>query len=268
MLLYHGTSAAFLDEIKQKGILPRRISKGRDNWKHTVSSNKDAVYLTTAYAWHFASHASNDKKGLILEIDRDLLPDYFRLCPDEDFLEQATRKQVGPNFAPLDWSMKKRTLYYRKNAISNPLMADKSLEHMGTAAYYGTIPWSAVTRYAVVDWQKNKWAWFRASDSMVSMMNYRILQDRHKAFTRWFFNDPVTAHELSGEGEYQYDKLDDDIRKFVEQQEERMKQLEAAMADRTGIEVVDLRKQLGNHVSVKDVIAFEKADPAKAGCTC
>lgn len=202
--LYHGTSAAILPKLKAQGIAPRAITKARDNWKHTVTSNKDAVYLTTSYPWHFASHASKGKEsGLILEIDRTLLLPW-KLCPDEDFLEQATRKipptPDRPHFAPIEWDMKKRTRHYRtKVAPFNPQDAAISLREMGTASYYGEIPWSAVTRYVIIDWPKTDLEIrVRCMDSQVSIENHRILQDRHKAFTKWFFNDPVTSAEVTG----------------------------------------------------------------------
>lgn len=235
--LYHGTSAKFLPQIQREGILPRAKSKGKDNWKHTVSSNKDAVYLTTAYPWHFAAAASEEKVGLILEIDRDaLLP--WLLAPDEDFLEQGSRK-VEPSpgnkgIAPINWSMKKRTLFYRKVAKFNPNLADVSLDNMGTAAYYGMIPWKAVTRYVLIDWNKLDLSLrLNAIDSMVSIINYRILSKRHKAFTQWFFGDPVEASELTGYNDVA--TSNDETTEFLQRQNNAMAE---AMKKRDGLKVV------------------------------
>lgn len=202
MKLYHGTAASLLPKIQKEGLLPRAMSKGKDNWKHTVTSNKDAVYLTNAYAFHFASHASDDKQGLVLEIDRDkLLP--WLLAPDEDFMEQCSRgvepSPERPHFAPTNWDMKKRTRHYRKIARFNPNLADASLEAMGTAAYYGPIPWSTVTRYVLIDWKAiDVSMYMHACDTMVSAINFRILKERHFALTRWFFGDPVKVEDLTG----------------------------------------------------------------------
>lgn len=230
MKLYHGSHANALSKIKVNGIQPRALSKGRNNWDHTVTSNRNAVYLTDAYPWHFAHAAARDKEhGLILEIDRDrLLP--WQLCPDEDFMEQATRKIEQPNFAPTDWSMKKRTLHYRKIAQYNASLADVSLEHMGTAAYYGTISWSAVTRYVLIDWNKlSPTLFMMAVDSMVSIMNYRVLQHRHRAFTRWFFEEDVAADDLIG--------LGPDV--TLPYMKERNEHFAKAIANREGLTVVD-----------------------------
>jgi len=241
MKLYHGTNASCLKAIQTEGILPRAKSKAKGHWGHTVSSNRNAVYLTTAYAWHFAASAcEKNDKGLILEIDRDsLLP--WCLCPDEDFMEQATRRlppsKENPNFAPVEWPMKKRTLHYRGIAENNANLANQSLEHLGTCAYYGAIPWHAVTRYVVIDWDKlNTSMRIRAIDSSVSLMNFKILKDRHHAFTRWFFNDPVEVGELTGNDMWRKaESVSDNSMKMFDEQDARMIEV---MANRAGLEVV------------------------------
>jgi hypothetical protein len=129
--LYHGTSAALIPRLEREGLLPRTHSKNKGNWGHTVPSNPKAVYLTDAYAWHFAAASSKDT-GLILEIDKSKLKPW-KLAPDEDFLEQVSRK-IGPpehpHLAPTDWSMKKRTLFYRKTAIRDfAHLTEESLSH-------------------------------------------------------------------------------------------------------------------------------------------
>jgi hypothetical protein len=246
-LLYHGTAAACLEGIKREGILPRAKSKTKGNWAHTVISNRDAVYVTTAYPWHFAACASDEKKdGLILEINRErLLP--WKLCPDEDFMEQATRRQGPPDypgFAPTDWPTKKRTEFYRKIARYNPAsdsnnLADKSLNSLGTAAYYDTIPWRAVTRYVSIDWAKMHMRLrIQAVDSMVNTLNYRILKDRHAAFIRWFFGDPVDPEEMDTWGAGM--ELPPDMKAI---RERSLAQVREALANREGLTVVDLRER-------------------------
>lgn len=243
MMLYHGTALVNLQRIQREGIAPRAISKAKDNWKHTVTSNKDAVYLTTSYPLHFAYNVAielSDKRGLIFEIPRHaLLP--WLLCPDEDFLEQTTRKvgpEERPNHAPTDWPMKKRTRFYRKLAKYNPKLVDASLNYMGTAAYYGVIPWKAVTRYAIVDWEKMPRHWYWAgTDTMVSVINHQILATRHKALIKWLFGDPVTVEESDSwlEGLDQVKDLDDHMRKM---KQERYAQVSAAVKSRDGVSVV------------------------------
>lgn len=190
MKLYHGTSAQFLPSIQAQGIRPR--GRGRGNWQHTVTSNPRAVYLTTAYPWHFAAVASKEsRKGLILEVDAGRL-NPARCCPDEDVLEQAMR---GKDDVP--GNLKQRTLYYRRIAPFNPQHFETSLKHMGTACYYGTVPWDYVTRWAELDWKKmNPQWWLRAVDSSVSLLSYRYLKHYHEGFTRWIFGEEVPADTL------------------------------------------------------------------------
>ena len=113
MLLYHGTSEKAWNSIKKSGIRPRGLSK-KSNWKHSIESNPDTVYLTDTYPLHFAMSAirqTGDKidRVAIIEVDTDLLPG--KLVPDEDALEQASRHQNDG--LPETWTMVQRTRYYR-----------------------------------------------------------------------------------------------------------------------------------------------------------
>lgn len=246
--LYHGGSAQIIDCVMQEGLQPRSKTKAKDNWKHTVTSNKDAVYLTTAYPWHFAACATGpNEKGVIFEVSKELLPPW-KLCPDEDFMEQASRaldpSPEQPHLAQRGWSMKKRTIHYRKIARHNPHLAKESLHYMGTCAFYGVIPVSAITRYVIIDWSKlDPSMRLRAVDSMVSCTNYRILADRHRAFVRWFFNDPVTAQELDGQFALQYPDVivDDAVRQVLEYKAARLEYLNDVISKRNGLEIVNLK---------------------------
>jgi hypothetical protein len=235
-MLYHGTAARHLERIEREGLCPRAQTRVASNWKHTVPSNPRAVYLTDAYPFHFAYCASGNShdKGLILEIDRGNLPPWL-LCPDEDALEQGTRR-VPPTeangTAPIEWSMLKRTRFYRKIAPFNSKLADASLEIMGTAAYYGCIPFQWVRRYVIIDWkQLDPSIYFSACDTMVSTINYRILASRHKALIRWFFNDPVEPIELTAFADWPAIDMPPEVSKQLEHTKQ-------AMSNRTGLTVV------------------------------
>lgn len=192
MRLYHGTTSRFLPAIMQKGLLPR--GRRRGNWSHTIESNPRAVYLTSAYPWHFAACSTKKTEpGLILEIDSEQL-DRHRCCPDEDFLEQATR---GRDVGDIGDDMKERTAYYRNVMRWNPEHFKTSLEYMGTATYFGPIPWRAVTQWAEIDLMKMNPHWrLRCVDSSVSILSYRYLKSFHEGFTRWLFGYPVPVEEL------------------------------------------------------------------------
>lgn len=245
--LYHGTAAKYLGRIQAEGLQPRAKTKVKGNWTHSVDSNRKAIYLTDAYAWHFAAAASDQEKGLIVELDKTLLLPWL-LCPDEDWLEQGSRRvgptKENPTLAPTDWDMKRRTKHYRKIAEFNPKLAPASLEGIGTAAYYGRIPWSAVTRYVTIDWKKlDSSLYMQAVDSMVSILNYQILAERHRALTKWFFGDPVTAAEVAGNQHWlegmERKPENEKVFKTMEAQNERWAE---AMQKRDGLTVVNVKE--------------------------
>lgn len=186
MKLYHGTSERHLASIAKEGIRPR--GKRRGNWSHSVESSTQCVYLTDAYALHFAQAAiSNNDDAAIIEIETDVL-NPFKLVPDEDFLEQATRKS-GP--APSDRPMKFRTRWYRKRLDDFADHWRESVQHMGTCAYMGTIEPEAITRIAVVDRATRYLLFKHGHDPMVSLINYSLKGPAYRNFVRWIFNEPL-----------------------------------------------------------------------------
>ena len=242
--LYHGTAAKNLDAIRANGIQPRGKLKSKGNWTHSVISNPKAVYLTDAYPGHFAFNSVDGYRkdadpGLILEVNRDLLSP-FKLCPDEDSLEQGTRGVEKEGYADPKWDMKKRTMFYRRIAEFNPKLVDVSLQHLGTCGYYDTIPWSAITRYVLIDWSKIAHGMFwRACDTQVSCMNYKILQDRHRALTRWFFGDPTTAEDFLG-----YTFADNPHMRDVPDEMKRVAAIEEEIKSRDGLTVVNANERV------------------------
>lgn len=195
MKLYHGTSAHFLDAIKQEGIKPRGKTKG--NWDR-APSNEGAVYLTDAYAPYF-SVATDEKYGaggIVVEIDTDRMA--RRFVPDEDVLEQA-----GRSFDDVKGDMLKRTAYYRSQ-LKNFVGLDnwkKSLEFMGTCAYLGTVPVTAISRIAVIP-KKNMVDVAFAWDASISRMNYMVLGEEYRIKTIRLFKDTtkLTQSEVAFKG--------------------------------------------------------------------
>ena len=236
--LYHGTDARFLPKIKANGLQPRSISKHKGNWSHSVPSNPKAVYLTDTYPFHFAAASGGSKHGLILEIDRDLLLPW-KLCPDEDAIEQTTRKKQIKGGAPLDASMKERTMFYRGVAQFNPELADMSLKAMGTVGYYEIIPFSAVTRYVIIDWKKlDPTLSLMAMDTQVSVINFRVMADRHQALVRWFFHDPVLVEELM------FAPMPEEEGPLGELLKKQREHLSKAMSNREALEIVVLKESV------------------------
>jgi hypothetical protein len=183
MRLYHGTAARHVPAILERGLIPR--GKRRGNWQHTVTSNPATVYLTNAYGFHFANQATKSGEDLaIVEVDTDRL---FNLAPDEDFLEQVTRKN-GP--APLDQPMKERTLWYRTRLYLYEHLWPDSLEHLGTCGHIGPIEPTAITRVATVPHASYMEMIFAEGlDPMISVLNYRIMGPHYRNSMRWIFGD-------------------------------------------------------------------------------
>jgi len=74
MRICHGTSSIHLESILREGLKPRGTKAS--NWK--AASHADLVYLSQAYALHYAGNAVDKEGGniVLVEIDTDLLPDY------------------------------------------------------------------------------------------------------------------------------------------------------------------------------------------------
>lgn len=212
MKLYHGTNGAWVDHILRVGLRPRGERAARGNWKDTVQSHPGCVYLTDAYAPHFAIQASRGKEPTcaVFEVDTDRL-DQRDLFPDEDFLEQGTRR-VNDG---VTGTMLQRTRHYRRHlfdygeprldpdSIAGDDPAPKflptwrfSIRYLGTCAHRGPIPPEAITR--VVTWPDTRanvtvrLAW----DLSVSLVNYRWCGPRYRALTRKLFDGEFTDPKL------------------------------------------------------------------------
>ena len=193
MKLYHGTAERRLPTILSLGLQPR--GRRRGNWKHSILSCPDAVYLTQAYALYYAWQATDDKdkadRLAVLEIDTDKL-DPALFAPDEDWLEQVSRKQDGPGVAPIDKGMNYRTKWYRKRLTRFRAHWRDSLAGLGNCTYHGDIPASAITRIAFVDKQTNADLVMCAGmDPMISLMNYKFVGGRYRAAMKRLFGETV-----------------------------------------------------------------------------
>jgi hypothetical protein len=195
MKIYHGTSSRFLDRILRDGIKPRGTSK-KGNWDHTIESNPKAVYLTQAYSLYYAwcsVNAKKDEPGLILEINPHKL-NPFKLSPDEDFLEQATRQ--SPDWAHVHTLNKKEkwgsTKWFRDRLESNftgpDMLWKTSLKGMGNCCYFGIVPVDAITRYAILP---DMTQWIEWSDPTITIMNFHILGEYYKALSAAVFGDDI-----------------------------------------------------------------------------
>lgn len=211
MKLYHGTTDRIAKKALKKGLLPRAIT-GRSQWKHTVESNPECVYLTDAYPLYFSVNACDmDFKHThpaIIEIDTDKL-DESNLYPDEDVLAQALK---GQDDLPKDWTLNQRSHFYRTFMTNYKDGAwRESLKAMGTCAYLGSIPPEAITRIAIIDNKKQAALCWTAMDASISIMNYKFMQGKYRALTNWIFGNPI---DYSSDAQYgDLSHFDENVRK-------------------------------------------------------
>ena len=183
MRLYHGTGEAAARRILKEGIQPR--GDGPSNWE--TESREDLVYLTNAYAPYFAESAREPGESLaIIEVEVD----ESKLLPDEDFLEQASRRN-GP--CPLS-DIEERTCWYRDRLENFVHHAHDSLKRLGNACCY-RVHVGAVVQASLVDMRKLP-ALRQLNDPMISLLNYELYGARYRALTRTLVGYHVTVCEL------------------------------------------------------------------------
>lgn len=204
--LFHGTNLQALPAILRHGLLPRQAHprKGAGNWGHTAASNPRCVYLTDAFPLHFAQCAMSDElhdAAAILEVDVGQL-DPGHLHADEDAIEQYMR---GKDALPPDWSMKRRTVYYRTRA--HLYSAADSLSLLGTCAYRGTIPPQAIHRVAIMRaGTVHAFVLRNGIDPVIAINAFRWVGQRHRSFSRWLVEgtgpwvDPMGGGTASRDG--------------------------------------------------------------------
>lgn len=207
MLLYHGTTESVLPSVRQTGLRPRSQHGGTHNWKHVFAGNPHAVYLTDAYPIIYAveatdcviGHTKAPQRLAIIEVDSDLL-DKRNMVPDEDMLEQVFRKH---DRLPKEWSIKKRSRYYQSRLRANAKVWEDSLKLLGTCAYLGDIPPSAIRRVALINYVEAAQVVMFGLNAVISLAGYRFCADQHKAMTTWIFdntNDEFGIASMSRNG--------------------------------------------------------------------
>ena len=177
--MYHGTSTEVLEKILNSGIKPRH-KESQSNWEE-FPSKPGYVYLTNAYALYFAISAiknTDNLKCVIIEIETDYLRQN-RLCPDEDFIGQVQSRQEGISIkeatnrcVPLDYRQ-----YWKI-----------SVEKMGNCCYFGKIPVSAITRYAIIDLKINYILAAMGLDPTISILNFSLLSKKYISLIQHIFD--------------------------------------------------------------------------------
>ena len=194
--IYHGTTETIGRRALTEGLRPRNLT-GKSNWKHTVESNPTLIYLTTAYAPYYALQAVKELKRdkiAIIEIETDLL-DETKMRPDEDFIEQATRRDKKNGAGIRGKTMNERTEYIRNHIDEFSASWTLSVQHLGNCAYKGVIKKTAITKVSVVDISKCRAMCFEAIEPTITLMNYKICGAQYRMLNRWFMGEPVTVDE-------------------------------------------------------------------------
>ena len=193
MKLYHGTSSSYLKKILREGLKPRGKRKG--NWG-PMASIPEAVYLTNAYAIHFARCCAVGRgRYCIVEIDVEKA-DFWNFIPDEDFLEQALRD--NPEYAPfMRETLEERTAWCRE-AVQDRFshIWEVSLESLGNCAHLGPIAPEAITKIALI---KHDHPLSLNCDPTITLMNYKIMGP-------WYRN---SMRHLFGNSDFEADPIND-----------------------------------------------------------
>jgi hypothetical protein len=190
--LYHGTAASRLPQIQQHGIAPRSVSKARGNKSTKIATrcgfrratgHCDAVYLgDDSDPSHFALNCVSDPdgSGLVLEVPAgNLRPEL--IYPDEHLLSKH-----WPEITSEKQCSTKYNNQLAREARSKQHLVARSLAAIGSVAYYGTVPWSAVSRYVIIDYDKLDRFW----------QHFATHHYDNRAFTHWLFADPVTVSDF------------------------------------------------------------------------
>lgn len=186
MVLAHGTALSQLARIQREGLRPRGGGT-INNWKHTVGSNKEAVYLTTSYALYFAWCGTNDKSGTALVEIKEI--DEKRMQADEDAIEQVMRNH--PDREPekiRKWDMKRRTVWYRARA--HMYGWQQSVAVLGTCAHRGALPTHCLGRVVLISHDTTMRLILQYGlDPTISVTAFKFLGEKYVHAQRWLFGD-------------------------------------------------------------------------------
>lgn len=179
-VLLHGTSSRHLARIAVEGLRPREGREGQSNWEMNPS-HPEAVYLTTAYALHYANCALGDEGdvAVILDIDYSML-DTSCLVGDEDGYATST-------VAGLEWlnarSLEHRVRYWRGRLQDT--QANESLRVLGNCAYLGTIPPAAIRGVRLLTRKEIAYLTLGACDPVIHTTNFKLMGGGFQRFSAW-----------------------------------------------------------------------------------
>jgi hypothetical protein len=195
MILYHGTTKRVADLAIRDGLKPRSATKSRGHY--AAASHPDAVYLTNAYAPYFSMNTKEPLSSgfAVIVIDTAKLS-IGDLMPDEDALEQATRR--SPDIV-VPGDMAQRTRHFRARQAQYAAKGLDwlwSLRMLGTCCHHGTIPTGAIVK--VIEWTDRRTMaelFFGCFDAQISLANYHLCGARYRWLMQQFARMD-TGHKL------------------------------------------------------------------------
>jgi len=198
MYLYHGTDPANTDEILESGLEPR-VATNKSNWhQRGYESIGDHVYLTDKYAPCFGLAATEGKEIALVEINLESC-DNLALYPDEDFVAQALKQDIGEEIAfpevdgvEPDKSLQALTEQVRKNIDEYQHWWEKSLQLLGNVSYRGRIAPSAIRRVSIVDLPSEV---LLDIDPTISIQNALFVGRKYEMYTQLLMGEDVTDEE-------------------------------------------------------------------------
>jgi hypothetical protein len=147
------------------------------------------VYLTDAYGFYFADEGDEAFENgkaikLVVEVDGNLLnPDLF--YPDEDSLAQiSVGKGEAASIDECHFTIRDNLESYRLRDGSPAWL--ESIATLGTCAYQGTIPPSAITRYCLLDLHVRPILTAMVLDANPLNVSQH---DKQRKLTAWMFGD-------------------------------------------------------------------------------
>ena len=232
MILYHGTSTHHLKRINRVGLQPR--GKRKSHFSDFPSAT-DRVYLTDSYAMYFAHHAAliNSKaKPVILEVeipDDSFISDW--LIPDEDGLAQHTFPEEHDLAFLNDCDIYEKTKWWRENAPEHFHLAHASLHHIGSLAFWGTVPWKTrpvyYDGYGEVLWGIRKVVTTSHEMCMrfnpqISLPAHRVLGENYKYALKRFMDSDGQADVYLHMADSPFKMIYEAEKKFRESQKENL----------------------------------------------
>ena len=177
-LWLHGTHADALPSILEKGLLPRSKQQTKGNWGRNPS-HKAMVYVTTAYAHHFARATEAPGLDAILELDLSELPKYRFFADEDSYAQSKIVNMPELENKPAD----ERIGYWRSRIhFTEPQVG---LQVLGNACYKGVVPPSAIKKVRLLTPRESQAITNEISDPVISPENFKILGGMGQRLHRW-----------------------------------------------------------------------------------